>query len=73
MRGNIPLLNNRFEHKGRKNMGKRLIQAATITCMLLVVMEIGSRPVTQATQGSTLKVIADDPVTLFPALKSVFQ
>jgi hypothetical protein len=54
-------------------MGKRLVQAATITCMLLVVMEVGSRSVTQATQGSTLKVIADDPATLFPALKSVFQ
>jgi hypothetical protein len=57
--------------KGEKIMGKRLIQAATITCMLLLVAEIGSNPATP--QGSTIKVITDDPVTMFPALKSVFQ
>jgi hypothetical protein len=52
-------------------MGKRFIQAATITCMLLLVVEIGSNPATP--QRSAIKVITDDPVTMFPALKSVFQ
>jgi hypothetical protein len=54
-------------------MGKRFIQAAIITCMLLLVMEIGSNPSTQTSSGSTLQVITDDPGTMFPALKAVFQ
>ncbi|NJR39631.1 MAG: hypothetical protein HC781_13470 [Leptolyngbyaceae cyanobacterium CSU_1_4] len=54
-------------------MGKRFIQAATITCMLFLVMEIGSNPSPQYRSGSTLQILADDPATLFPALKAVFQ
>lgn len=54
-------------------MGKRFIQAATITCMLFMVMEIDSNPYTQTSAGSTLQVITDDPGTLFPALQAVFQ
>jgi hypothetical protein len=57
--------------KGEKIMGKRLIQAATITCMLFLVVEIGSK--SAAPQDSSIKVMTNDPVTMFPALKSVFQ
>jgi len=54
-------------------MGKRFIQAAAITCMLFLVMKIGSNPSPQYASGSTLQIITDDPGTMFPALKAVFQ
>jgi hypothetical protein len=54
-------------------MGKRLIQAVTITCMLFIVVEIGSNSATRSSSEPTLQVITDAPSTLFPVLKSVFQ
>ena len=54
-------------------MGNRFIQAVTITGMLFLVMKIGSDPPIQASSGSTLQIITDDPGTMFPALKAVFQ
>ena len=54
-------------------MGKRFIQAAAITCMLFLVMKIGSDPDPQVSLGSTLQIITDDSGTMFPALKAVFQ
>jgi hypothetical protein len=54
-------------------MGKRFIQAATITCLLFLVMEVGSSPTVKSSSGSTHQVLTDDPETMFPALKAVFQ
>jgi hypothetical protein len=54
-------------------MGKRFIQAVTITSMLFLVMEIGSNPSPQFSSNPTLQIITDDPGTMFPALKAVFQ
>ncbi|MBW4517521.1 MAG: hypothetical protein KME11_20140 [Timaviella obliquedivisa GSE-PSE-MK23-08B] len=54
-------------------MGKRFVQAATITCMLFLVMKIGLNPSPRYSSGSTLQIITDDSATLFPALKAVFQ
>jgi hypothetical protein len=73
MQGHTPLLNNRGVSVEGKTMGKRLIQAATITCMLYGVVAIGSAPTTPRSPQSAVQVLTNDSETLFPTLKAVFQ
>jgi hypothetical protein len=73
MQGHTPPLDNDVVSE-EGTMGKRLFQAATITCMLYGVVAIGSVPAPQRSPQSAIQVLTNDSTsTLFPTLKSVFQ
>jgi hypothetical protein len=73
MQGRTPLFNNSSVSEEGKTMGNRLIQAATITCMLYVVVAIGATSNAQPPSQSAVQVLTNDSGTLFPTLKAVFQ
>jgi hypothetical protein len=72
MQGHTPPLENNDVSEEGEIMGKRLFQAATITCMLYGVIAIGSPPQPERSP-SAVQVLTNDSSTLFPTLKSVFQ
>jgi hypothetical protein len=74
MQGHTPPLDNDVVSEEGNTMGKRLFQAATITCMLYGVVAIGSAPAPQRSPQSDVQVLTNDSTrTLFPTLKGVFQ